>query len=63
MRVKDADGTIINNIKRAQNGALVVNDSSQYSKFKQERENQLKIKQLESQVKELSELVMRLLNK
>lgn len=63
MRVKDDSGNIVSGILKVADGVLIAEPGQEYNKYLQEKKRLDKINNLESEIKELKELVKSLLEK
>lgn len=63
MHVKDESGNIIPGLFKDSVGAIIVEKNYDYNKYVQEKKRLDKINNLESEVKELKELIYKLLEK
>lgn len=63
MRVKDDSGNIVSGILKVADGVLIAEPGQEYNKYLQEKKRLDKINNLESEIKELKELIKSLLEK
>lgn len=63
LRVKNSEGQVIDGLFKPCDGVVIVNNTKQYDKYKQQLLQQQKITSLENQVKQLTALIEQLLDK